>query len=67
MSTEPTMVVDTTDSFDRKVAALKCHASQVGEEFDPTELLRNWSKLTAKKAGLEKGRLAEGFRVVATR
>ncbi len=67
MSTEPTMVVDTTDAFERKLAALKCHVSQLGEDFDPTDLLRNWSKLTAKKAGLEKGRLAEGFRVVATR
>jgi LmbE family N-acetylglucosaminyl deacetylase len=67
MSTAPTMVVDITENFERKVAALSCHVSQLGPDANPAEFLTGWNRLTAKQAGLDKGRLAEGFKVVATR
>ena len=63
----PTMVVDITEHFDRKVAALRQHVSQVGHREDLEEMIRTWTRATAKLAGLKKGRLAEGFRVVNTR
>ena len=63
---QPTMVVDITETFELKLAALKRHESQVGEREGLETMLRSWSRLTAKNAGMGKGRLAEGFRVVAT-
>ncbi len=65
-STEPTMVVDITETFDRKVAALRRHASQVGGREDLDETVRHWARATAIRVGLGKKRLAEGFRVVTT-
>ena len=63
---EPTMVVDITDTFERKHAALTRHESQVGDREGLEKMLRAWARLTAKNAGLGKGRLAEGFRVIST-
>jgi LmbE family N-acetylglucosaminyl deacetylase len=63
---QPSMVVDITDTFERKHAALTRHESQVGDREGLEKMLRAWARLTAKNAGLGKGRLAEGFRVVAT-
>jgi LmbE family N-acetylglucosaminyl deacetylase len=54
--------VDITDTFPRKVAALRCHASQVGHRTDLEEMLRAWSTAIAQQGGLPEGRLAEGFR-----
>jgi LmbE family N-acetylglucosaminyl deacetylase len=58
--------VDITDTFATKLAALHAHASQMAhvEGFD--ERIRGWGGLTAQRAGLPEGRLAEGFFVVAT-
>ena len=58
--------VDVTDTFDRKVAALRCHRSQVGEGEWIEERMRGWSSASARQAGLPDGRLAEIFHVVAT-
>jgi LmbE family N-acetylglucosaminyl deacetylase len=58
--------VDTTGQFDRKLAALRSHRSQVGEGEHLDGLLRTWMSGTALAAGLPDGRLAEAFRVVAT-
>ena len=63
---QPTMVVDITDTFERKHAALTRHESQVGDREGLEKMLRAWARLTAKNAGLGKGRLAEGFRVIST-
>ena len=63
---QPTMVVDITKRFDRKYAALRRHVSQVGGNKGLKKMLKNWARLTAKNAGLDKGRLAEGFKVVIT-
>jgi LmbE family N-acetylglucosaminyl deacetylase len=57
-------VVDVTDTFDRKVAALLCHQSQVGDGQGLEARLREWLSAGAAAAGLGEGRLAESFRVV---
>ncbi|HVX23533.1 MAG TPA: PIG-L deacetylase family protein [Acidimicrobiales bacterium] len=62
----PTVYVDTTDAFDRKVAALRAHRSQLSGDMDVEKLLREWSSGVANAAGLPDGRLAEAFRVVQT-
>lgn len=63
---QPTMVVDITGTFERKHAALTRHESQVGDREGLEKMLRAWARLTAKNAGLGKGRLAEGFKVIST-
>jgi LmbE family N-acetylglucosaminyl deacetylase len=61
---EPTVAVDTSTTFDRKVAALRQHRSQVGEGEHIEGLLREWSTAMARDAGLPEGALAEAYRVV---
>jgi LmbE family N-acetylglucosaminyl deacetylase len=56
--------VDITDTFDRKIAALRRHVSQVGEGEWIDERIREWAQATARSAGLGEGRLAEVFQVV---
>lgn len=56
--------VDITDVFELKLAALRCHRSQVGDGAWLDETLRGWFSQGARLAGLEEGRLAETFRVV---
>ncbi len=58
--------VDATDSFDRKLAALRSHRSQVGDGDHLDELLRTWMSGTALAAGLPDGRFAEAFLLVST-
>ena len=59
-------VVDATDVYDRKLAALKSHVSQVGDGEHLDELLWGWMGGTALAAGMPEGRLAEAFHVVST-
>lgn len=61
---EPTVAVDTSTTFGRKVAALRQHRSQVGEGEHIEGLLREWSTAMARDAGLPEGALAEAYRVV---
>ncbi|MHB8342430.1 MAG: PIG-L deacetylase family protein [Mycobacteriales bacterium] len=56
--------VDVSETFDRKVAALRAHASQTGQMADLEGMLRTWLSGSAAAAGLPPGRLAEGFRLV---
>jgi LmbE family N-acetylglucosaminyl deacetylase len=58
--------VDATAGYDRKLAALRSHRSQVGEGAQLDDLLRTWMSGNALAAGLPDGHLAEAFRVVAT-
>lgn len=60
-------VVDVTDVFDARVAALRSHASQVSGFADLEGFLRNILSARARKHGLAEGRLAEEFQVVDTR
>ena len=57
-------VVDVTDTFDRKLAALLCHRSQIDDPAGLEARLRQWLSAGAAAAGLPPGRLAESFRVV---
>jgi LmbE family N-acetylglucosaminyl deacetylase len=57
-------VVDVTDTFDRKIAALLCHRSQVGDGEGFDARIREWLSSGARAAGLPEGRLVESFRVV---
>jgi LmbE family N-acetylglucosaminyl deacetylase len=59
--------VDITDTFERKVAALRCHTSQTAHMDDLEDLLRGWGTNQAGAAGLPDGRLAEPFRRVTVR
>ena len=52
--------VDITKSIDRKIAALKCHVSQVGE-WDVESVIRNWMKANGQEHGYD---YAELFRVI---
>lgn len=58
--------VDVTDTFDRKVAALRRHVSQTGHMDDLEGMLRMWLGRNATAAELPEGRLAESFRVIDT-
>jgi len=59
-------VVDATEVYGQKLAALKSHKSQVGGGEHLDDLLRGWMGGTALAAGLPEGRLAEAFHVVNT-
>lgn len=60
-------VVDVTDTFDKKLAAPRCHTSQVGDGVALEEALRRGFGAIARNAGLGEGRYAEVFQVVDTR
>ncbi len=62
----PNLVVDVTDTFERKIAALRRHESQVGHREELDKMLRDWAKANAKSVGLGKGRLAETYRRIVT-
>lgn len=61
---DPDHVVDVTDTFDQKVAALRAHASQTGHRDDLAEMLTGWASGAARHMGLADGRLAEMFKVI---
>ena len=58
--------VDVTDVFERKLGALRAHASQTAHMDDLEGRLRDWATGNAEAAGLPSGRLAERFFVVST-
>ncbi len=57
---KPDVWVDTSETLDLKIAALKKHASQLGD-WDPTEEMRKWAAETGKEKGLK---AAESYRVM---
>ena len=63
-SPEPSHFVDVTDTFDRKVAALRAHESQTGQITNLEEMLRGWLSRNAAIGGLPDGQLAEAFLVL---
>ena len=59
--------VDITSTVDRKLAALRCHRSQIADPAQLEDLIRLWTASTAESLGMPEGRLAEAFQVVDTR
>jgi LmbE family N-acetylglucosaminyl deacetylase len=59
MSDKPNIAVDVTAVWDRKVAALLAHRSQLDETV--VDMIRGWDVETGKAVGVE---LAESFRVM---
>jgi LmbE family N-acetylglucosaminyl deacetylase len=66
-SREPNHYVDITDTFDRKVAAVGAHASQIAEREHLADELRDRIAVNTAAANLPEGRLAEAFQVVMNR
>ncbi|MBB2909558.1 LmbE family N-acetylglucosaminyl deacetylase [Streptosporangium becharense] len=58
--------VDVTDTFDRKLAALRAHVSQTGHQDGFEDFLRIRFSAFAVEAGLGEGRYAEAFQRVPT-
>jgi len=57
---KPNVWVDVTGTLERKIAALKQHASQMGD-WDPTDMIKEWGA----EAGQEKGlAYAESYRII---
>ena len=56
-----THFVDVTETFDRKIAALKAHESQTAHMPDLEGFVRGWGTGLAERAGFAEGRVAEGF------
>lgn len=56
--------VDITETFDRKVTAVRAHASQIQDPASLAERLRQRIAQNTAAAGLPDGRLAEAFQVV---
>lgn len=63
---DPDHFVDITDVFDVKIKALLCHTSQMQDPSRMPELLGNFGRTVAQVAGLNEGRIAEGFRRLST-
>jgi len=63
---KPDHYVDVTDTFDKKLAALRAHGSQTAHMDDLEGMLRSWLGAQAFAAGFETGRLAEAFQVIDT-
>lgn len=59
-------IVDITDTVDRKLEALRCHASQYDDWDALAERIRGWARLNAEQNGLGEGRSAESFLLVPT-
>jgi LmbE family N-acetylglucosaminyl deacetylase len=62
---DPDHAVDITDTFDRKLAALRAHVTQTSH-VDIEPMLRGRLAATAAGAGLAAGRLAEAFTIIRT-
>jgi LmbE family N-acetylglucosaminyl deacetylase len=58
--------IDVTQTFGRKVAALRAHESQTGQMTNLEDFLRGWLSRSAALAGLPEGHLAEAFQVLET-
>jgi LmbE family N-acetylglucosaminyl deacetylase len=58
--------VDVTETFPRKVAALRAHESQTGHMDGLEDFLRGWLTRSAALGGLPEGHLAEAFQVLNT-
>ncbi len=60
------IVVDITDTIEKKLAALHCHASQYNDWEALSSRIREWARANAEQSGLGEGRSAESFLLVPT-
>jgi LmbE family N-acetylglucosaminyl deacetylase len=60
---QTTTWIDITETIDLKIAALKQHASQLGD-WDPTEMVKEWNAEVGQEEGLA---FAESYRVITFR
>lgn len=67
MGPDADRIVDITHQLDRKLAALRAHASQHRDPDGMEERVRTWWQAIAALHGLPEGASAEAFRVVDTR
>ena len=65
-SPTPDRYVDVTATFGRKLAALRCHVSQISDPDGLEQRLRGSLTSLAATAGLPEGSLAEPFQVLQT-
>ncbi|HEY0484881.1 MAG TPA: PIG-L deacetylase family protein [Mycobacteriales bacterium] len=65
-SPAPDHFVDITDTYERKLAALRAHVSQTAHMDGLDAMLRGWLTANAVEAKLDTGRLAEGFTILRT-
>jgi LmbE family N-acetylglucosaminyl deacetylase len=63
-SPAPNHYVDITGTFPRKMAALRCHVSQISDPDGLQDRLRSMLGRAAAAGGLPEGRLAEAFQVL---
>jgi len=63
---EPDLRIDVTDTFARKIDALRAHESQTGHRDDLESMVRGWLAAGAAAGGFPEGRLAESFKVITT-
>jgi LmbE family N-acetylglucosaminyl deacetylase len=60
----PNHHVDVTETFNRKISALRAHESQTGHAEGLEDRLREWLSRAAAQAGMPEGRLAEVYQVL---
>jgi LmbE family N-acetylglucosaminyl deacetylase len=53
--------VDITDTFDRKLDALRCHVTQMTDLDGLDARIRSWNAANARLGGLPEGALAESY------
>lgn len=64
MSEKGDHVVDITETFEKKLAAIKSHVSQTAHNDELDERIRDWGLRNGEEAGLPAGRFAESFKIV---
>jgi len=62
----PNHFVDITETFSKKVDALKAHVSQTAHNPELESMVRSWGEKNGEANGLAAGRIAEVFKVVNT-
>lgn len=62
----PNHFVDITETFSKKMDALKAHVSQTAHNPELESMVRSWGEKNGEANGLAAGRIAEVFKVVNT-
>ncbi|MFY7812920.1 MAG: PIG-L deacetylase family protein [Candidatus Nanopelagicaceae bacterium] len=65
-SPHPNHFVDITETFSKKMDALKSHVSQTAHNPELESMVRSWGEKNGEANGLAAGRIAEVFKVVNT-